>query len=70
METYAGLTKEYYRESLAGFQAQHSRSLMSDTWITPREILERIIAEHTGILDNWDAMCVDSTEDLTTGINE
>jgi len=70
METYAGLTKEYYRESLAGFQAQHSRSLMSETWITPREILERIIAEHTGILDNWDAMCVDSTEDLPTGINE
>lgn len=70
METYAGLTKEYYRESLAGFQAQHSRSLMSDTWITPREILERIIAEHTGILENWDALCVDSSEDLTTGINE
>ncbi len=70
METYAGLTKDYYRESLAGFQAQHSRSLMSETWITPRDILERIIAEHTGILDNWSAMCVDDSEDLTTGIYE
>jgi hypothetical protein len=70
METYAGLTKEYYRESLAGFQNQHSRSLMSDTWITPQDILERIIFEHQGILDNWESMCVDSNEDLTTGINE
>ena len=69
MQTYAGLTKAYYVESLRGFQNQHSVSLLKDSWITPRDILERIIKEQEYILDSWEDISVDDAEDLTTEIN-
>jgi len=52
--TYMGYTKETYRENLAGYQAQHSRGLMTDTWITPKNILERLIYEAEIIIETWD----------------
>jgi len=54
IETYMGYTKETYRENLAGYQAQHSRGLMTDTWITPKNILERLIYEAEIIIETWD----------------
>ena len=54
--TYMGFTKETYRENLAGYQAQHSRGLMTDTWITPKDILERLIADAEAILASWDEL--------------
>ena len=57
---YLGYTKATYMENLAGFQAQHSRGLMTDTWITPRVFLEKTIAEIEQILSNWDVL---ATED-------
>ncbi len=54
MTTYMGFTKETYRENLAGYQAQHSRGLMTDTWITPRDVLDRLIGDAEYILANWD----------------
>ena len=54
--TYMGFTKETYRENLAGYQAQHSRSLMTDTWITPKDVLERLIADAEAILASWDEL--------------
>ena len=66
--TYLGFTRDAYITNLAGFQAQHSRGLMTDTWITPREFLEKHIAECEMILNNWDTLAVtreDTTVDVT-----
>ena len=54
--TYLGYTRATYVENLAGFQAQHSRGLMTDTWITPRYFLEKTIAEIELILEQWDTL--------------
>lgn len=54
MTTYMGFTKETYKENLAGYQAQHSRSLMDDSWITPKDVLEKLMIDAKYIIDNWD----------------
>ena len=59
--TYLGYTRATYMENLAGFQAQHSRGLMTDTWITPRYFLEKTIAEIENILSNWDILATEDT---------
>lgn len=57
--TYLGFTKTTYVTNLAGFQAQHSRGLMTGTWITPREFLEKTISEIEAILSNWDTLAIE-----------
>ena len=66
--TYLGFNRATYIENLAGFQAQHSRGLMTGTWITPQEFLEKHIAECQFIIDNWTTLATtqdDSPTDLT-----